>query len=312
MEILKFSAKISNIAVCAIVFLSLLCGCQNQKLYKESKILMGTVIEITSPDERAAAIAFEEIVRLDNLLSKYKEISDIWRLNKFGKAQVSQDTIYVVNKAKQFWKETAGAFDITVEPLLEIWGFKDQKYRIPSQEEINQVLKLVGTDKIIIDKANSTIEFKIENMAIDLGGIAKGYAVDKAVEKLKEMGIKDALINAGGDIFCLGKKYSKEWQIAIKDPRREGVIEDLRLRDKAIATSGDYEAYFIVNERHFAHIINPQTGYPCESGVISISVVADDCLTADALATSVFILGKDKGKQLVKRFNSRIVSLITQ
>ena len=312
MEILKFSAKISNITVWGIALLSLLCGCQNQKLYKESKILMGTVIEITSPDKRATAVAFKEIARLDNLLSKYKENSDIWQLNKFGKFTVSQDTIYVVNKARQFWRETAGAFDITVGPLLEIWGFKDKEYRIPTQEEINQTLKLVGTDKIIIDEANSTIEFKVENMAIDLGGIAKGYAVDKAVEKLKEVGIKDALINAGGDIFCLGEKYSGQWQIAIKDPRREGIIEDLRLRDKAIATSGDYEAYFIVNESHFAHIINPQTGYPCESGVISVSVVADDCLTADALATSVFILGKDKGEQLAKRFNSKIVSLVTQ
>jgi thiamine biosynthesis lipoprotein len=312
MENLKFSAKISNIAICGVVFLSLLCGCQNQKLYKKSKILMGTFIEITSSDERAAAIAFKEISRLDNLLSKYKENSDIWQLNKLGKARVSQDTIYVINKAKQFSKDTDGVFDITVEPLLEIWGFKDQQYRIPAQEEITEALKLVGTDKIIIDETNSTIEFKAENMAIDLGGIAKGYAVDKAVEKLKEIGIKDALINAGGDIFSLGEKFSGKWQIAIRDPRSQGVIKDLKLRDKAIATSGDYQAFFIVNERRLAHIINPQTGYPCESGVISVSVVADDCLTADALATSIFILGKDKGEQLAKRFNSRIVSFVTQ
>lgn len=312
METFKFSAKIFPVNAITIIALCLLSGCQGQQLHKQSKIALGTFIEITSSDERAGRIAFQEIERIENLLSKYRPDSDVWLVNKYGKAKVSQETIFVVNKARQFWQASNGAFDITVEPLMKIWGFQDKQYRIPPREEIEGALKLVGMDKVIVDEKGSRIELVIQGMAIDLGGIAKGYAVDRAVLKLREAGVRDALINAGGDIFCLGKKFSRAWQIAIKDPRGKGIVKDLILTDKAIATSGDYEVFFIVDEQRFSHIIDPKTGYPSQSGVVSVSIVADDCLTADALATSIFILGREKGRHLARRFNSDLASIVVQ
>lgn len=298
-----------------ITFVSLLfvlIGCGKQQLYRDEQVLLGTFVEVISPDKRAAQIVFEEINKVEGLLSKYKENSDIWRLNKFAKSKVSKETIYVVKMAKEFWRETGGAFDITVAPLLELWGFKDKNFRLPEKGEIDERLKHIGSDKIIIDEENNIIEFQNQNMEIDLGGIAKGYALDCAVVKLRQAGIRSALLNAGGDIYCLGKKFSKPWKIAIKHPRSERTIKILSLKDKAVATSGDYEQYFVKEDKRYSHILDPKTGFPAESGVISVTVIADDCLTADASATSIFILGKDRAGDLAKRFNAVVASIVMQ
>ncbi len=295
-----------------LILLIGLFGCQRQHLYKENQILMGTFVEVTSTDQRAGGIVFDEIERVENLLSKYKQNSDIWRLNKFGEARVSEETIYIIKKAKNFYKETEGAFDITVGPLLELWGFKDKKYKLPEQGDIKNTLGLIGSDKIILDEGGQYVQLQDNRMQLDLGGLAKGYALDCAVKKLKQAGIGDALLNAGGDIYCLGNKFSQPWRVAIRDPRTERFIKDLELKDKAVATSGDYEQYFFVKDERYSHILNPKTGFPSESGVISVTVVAGDCLSADALATSIFILGKSKGEKLVKKFNAKIVNIVME
>jgi thiamine biosynthesis lipoprotein len=293
-------------------FVIMLLSCSQQPLYKETQVLMGTFVEVISSDAAAAKIVFAEIKRIEGLLSNYQLESDIGRLNQLGKAQVSQDSLYVIKKAKEFWQMTDGAFDITVAPLLELWGFKDKHYRMPEKNEIDSLLKLIGSDKIIIDEENKSIEFAVKNIAVDLGAIAKGYAVDCAVKRLKEAGIKSALINAGGDIYCLGSNSGKPWKIAVRDSKSLGFAKILTLKDKAVATSGNYEQYFILDNKRYAHIFNPKSGYPAESGVVSVTVIAPDCLTADALATSIFVLGKDKGQELVKRLKGEIASIITE
>lgn len=264
--------------------------------------MMGTFVEVISPDQKAAAIVFKEITRVEDLLSKYKPESEVSRLNKAGKLAVSPDTFYIIKKSQEFWQVSNGAFDITVAPLIDLWGFTNKEYSLPPDAKIKNALSLIGTDKIILNDSDFVIQFKLSGMKIDLGGIAKGYAVDCAVRKLRENGITSCLVNAGGQIYCLGDRFGKSWKIAIRDPRKENFSGYLELENQAVATSGDYEQYFIKDGRRYSHIINPKTGYPVDSGVDSVTVIAPNGLTADALATAIFVLGKEKGELLAKNY----------
>jgi len=279
-----------------------LLGCQSKTLQRNSYVMMGTVVEVISPDGRAAEIACAELKRIEDLLSKYKATSEISRLNKLGVLTASPETIYIMKEAKKFWLATAGAFDVTIGPLADIWGFTEKDCRLPDRPEIKQKLRLIGFDKVSIDEVNRMIKFNLPGMKVDLGAIAKGYAVDCAIKKVKEAGIKSCLINAGGDIYCLGDKFGSPWNVAVQDPRSKSFISYLKLKDQAVATSGDYEQYFLKGKKRYFHIFNPKTGYPADSGVIAVTVIARDCLTADALATSIMVLGKEKGLKLAENF----------
>ncbi|MDP3731425.1 MAG: FAD:protein FMN transferase [Candidatus Omnitrophota bacterium] len=293
-----------------LLLVTLLFGCQDKTLHKDTQVMMGTFVEVISPDKEAPNIVFTEIRRVENLLSKYKEDSEIAKLNKLGKLKVGPETFYVLQKAKDFWQFSEGVLDITVGPLVDLWGFSDKKYYLPKDKEIKQALSRVGFDKIIFNIDDNMVEFKIPGMKIDLGAIAKGYAVDCAVRKLKEHQIKSCLINAGGQIYCLGDKFGRPWRIAVRGPRNKGFWDYLKLKDEAVATSGDYEQYFMNKGKRYAHIVNPKTGYPSNSGIVSVTVIAPDGLTADALTTSIFILGKDKGMELAKKFTDVKVEII--
>ena len=292
---------------CSIV---LLFGCQNQKLYKDTQLMLGTFVEVISPHRQAPGIVFIEIKRIENLLSKYNPESEVSKLNKLGNLKVSPETFYIIKKSKEFWQVSDGAFDITVAPLVDLWGFTDKKYSVPEEERIKNVLELVGTDKIIFNIDDNVIKFSVSGMKIDLGAIAKGYAVDCAVKKLKENNIKSCLINAGGQIYALGDKFGLTWKIAVRNPRGKDVIDYLALKDKAVSTSGDYEQYFIKGKKRYAHIFNPKTGYPADSGVISVTVIAQDGITCDALSTAIFVLGKEKGQELAQKFPGVEVRII--
>ncbi len=296
------SGAVALSTTCYLLITVFLCGCQNKPLYQETRVLMGTFVKVTSNSASAAGIAFKEMQRVADLLSKYKSDSEISVLNRTGKLKASPETYYIIKKAEEFWRLSGGAFDITVGPLMDLWGFTDKKYRIPQKEEIQKTLARIGFDKIIFHEADNVIEFKISGMRLDLGAIAKGYAVDCAVKKLKEKGITSCLINAGGQIYCLGDNYGRPWKVAIRNPRGKGVFRYLELSNKAVATSGDYEQFFVSAAKRYAHIIDPKTGYPVESGLISVTIVADSGLDCDALSTAVFVLGKEKGDILTERF----------
>lgn len=306
-----------------VLSLAFIAGCRNNPLYKDTEVIMGTFVEVISPDRQAAGIVFEEIKRIDALMSKYKENSEISQLNRTGRMALGPDTFYVLKKAKEFWVLSNGAFDITVGPLMDLWGFTEKKYHVPVAAQINKTLRLVGTDKIVFNKINNVVKFKFPGMKIDLGGIAKGYAVDSAVGKLKQKEIKSCLINAGGQIYCLGDKpphqsfwcrgkSGEPWSVAVRNPRKPGFIDYLKLKDQSVATSGDYEQYFKNKEKRYGHILDPKTGYPAQSGVISVTVIASDGLTADALSTAVFVLGKKNGLELVKRFPGVRVEIVEE
>lgn len=303
-----------KILALSIVLLFLAADAEPAQL-KKSRVYLGTIVEITITDQdksrqqinKAIAKAFSEIKRIEDLVSRFKSGSDIGRINSFGHenpVKVTPETIKLIEQSVEFSRLTDGAFDITVYPLIEVWGIEDNgKQQIPPTSQLNQAKDLVGYQNIKVIKEEQSVFLTKPGMSLDLGGIAKGYAVDKAIETLRGAGIKNALVNAGGDIYALGGKNTNEkWQVALQHPRRkDSSLTVLRLEDQACATSGDYQRYIEIKGERFSHIINPQSGYPCQDVPASVTVLAKDCLTADALATSVFVLGPEKGIELINR-----------
>ena len=283
---------------------------ETTQLYRDNRLLMGTFWEIVSPDKRASAIVFAEAGRIENLLSKYIPDSEISRLNRTGKLKVSPDTFYIIKRSKEFWQISQGAFDISVAPLVDLWGFTSQKFNVPAEDLIKATLKLVGSDKIILHEKDNVVEFKLPGMKIDLGAIAKGFALDCAVKLLKEKNINSCLINAGGQVYALGEKSGHPWKVAIQSPRKQEITGTLELKNKSASTSGDYEQFFFNNGKRYCHIINPATGYPADAGIFSVTVVANNSLTADALSTTIFVLGKSKGAELAAKFNNIEIKII--
>ncbi len=203
---------------------------------------------------------------------------------------------YLLRESMKIHKNTDGCFDITVGPLKEAWGFSNGHHRIPTGEEINRLLTVVGMDKIKIKTHEVVLP---EQMKLDWGGIAKGYGVDLASQALREMNIQRGFINAGGDIFCWGRNPdSKDWKIGIEHPRKSGFLGILSLTDQGAATSGDYQRFFIKNGMRYHHIFNPSTGYPAR-GRQSVTVMGPEVLFCDALSTALFV-SKEPEKILKK------------
>ncbi|MBU4252226.1 MAG: FAD:protein FMN transferase [Candidatus Omnitrophica bacterium] len=275
-----------------------------KRLYHDNRLLMGTFWQVSSPNKQASGIVFSEASSIEQLLSKYIPASEISRLNRLGKLKVSADTFYIIKKSLEFYRQTQGAFDITVAPLVDLWGFTGQNFQKPGADKIRAVLELVGSDKIILHEKDNVVEFKLPGMKIDLGAIAKGFALDCAVKKLKENNIASCLINAGGQVYALGDNFGQSWKIAIQGARKPEITGILKLKNKSASTSGDYQQYFLRGNKRYGHILNPKTGYPAESGISSVTVIADSALEADALSTSVFVLGKEKAKALAMKFNN--------
>ena len=289
------------------------------ELYHRTYLLMGTFVEITIPEKNDKLLegTIEKMKSLEALMSTYKKDSEVSQINSLGKGQlkkVSPEVYEVIERAIYFSKITDGAFDITVSPLLKLWHFEEGKLKeIPSQEKINEALKSVGWQNIILSPEKE-VGFTKQNMSIDLGGIATGYIVDKGITYLKEKGIKSALINAGGDIYCLGEKDKGElWNVGIRNPRKKNeTIGTLKLKDKGVTTSGDYEKFFILNGKRFCHIINPQIGYPVDNSVIQVTVVAGTCTDADVLATALMVIGKEKGLKLIENLKDTEAVIIEE
>lgn len=291
------------------LFSSVLCGC-GKPLYRETEIVMGTFVEAASSEPRAAGIAFREFRRLDKIFSLYDETSELSRLNKTGELEVSDDLFEVVKKAKEAYVKTDGAFDATVAPLALLWKKAIRENRVPAEADVRKALSSVGMEKVDLDEASRTIRLA-SGVMLDLGGVAKGYAVDRAVAKLRDAGIASALVNAGGNMFCLGKNQGRPWRVGIQDPRIAHHLKGrLELEDRGVATSGDYEQFFIWNQKRYSHIIDTKTGYPADSGIVSATVTAPDALTADILSTTLVVVGKEKGSSVLKRFPGASAKLI--
>lgn len=284
-----------------LLCIAMLTACQNSdenKKVSKDIFAMDTYMTVTAYGKNAengVNKAVDEINRLETVLSAEKQESDIYKLNKTGSGTLSTDTKNIVSKALEINKTTNGAFDISIYPLMVKWGFTTQKYNVPSKNEISKLLKDVDSSKIIFDEKSGNIKLK-ENMKIDLGGIAKGYTSNRVMQIFKECGVKSGLVSLGGNVQALGTKTDgTAWQIAIENPDKSSdYIGVVSVKDKAVITSGGYERYFEKNGKTYHHILDPETGYPAESGVKSVTIVSDDGTLADALSTSLFVMGKEK------------------
>ena len=260
---------------------------------------MDTYMTVTAYGAKAQEAVDEaeaEIQRLDELLSTGNEESEIAQLNQNKNATLSEDAGYLVERALELNKETDGAFDIAIYPVMEAWGFPTQNYQVPTADTLESLLKLADASQIIYDENSRKISFDREGMKIDLGGIAKGYTSSRIMDIYKENNISSGLVNLGGNVQALGTKPDgSKWRVAVQSPDdTEDYLGILSVEDKAVITSGGYERYFEQDGKTYHHIIDPKTGYPAENGLTSVTVVSEDGTLADGLSTSLFIMGKEE------------------
>lgn len=272
--------------------------------FVQAQYIMGTIIRIEiyseSPEKARLALqsAFSEIRKYDQILSNYKPDSEIMKVMKTASdkyTKVSPELFEILKKSLYFSEITDGYFDITVGPLVKLWGFKNKNFRFPEKDQINQVLGITGYRNIFLNPYESSIYLDKKGMEIDFGAIGKGFAIDKAVEILKSLGIKSAVIDSVSNQYYLGSPPGKEyWHVGIKNPRDpEKVIKYLKLKNQAISSSGDYEQYFFYEGRRYSHIINPKTGYPISEIAIACTVISNNSADADALSTAVLLMPAD-------------------
>jgi len=293
--------KKKQLVIFGLVVLCLIFGekCPKAEFITQTQIIMTTTVTIVADaSSRDVQEAFEAIKKVDSLMNHYNPKSEVSILNQCKKAKVSSQLKEVILKALYFSRITDGAFDITVGPLVSLWYRMEREKRLPTSEELENTLSLIGSQDIGIDDNN--VWFKKKGMKLDLGVIAKGYAVDKAIEILKEKGVKNVLVNAGGDMYCLGEGPQGKWKVGIQHPRKtREIVEVIEISNRGVATSGDYHRYYTILGKRFGHIINPSTGLPVEDIPTSVTIIASDAITADALATGVFVLGPRKGMELI-------------
>ncbi len=273
---------------------------------RRTQFIMGTLVEITishsDPDiiQAVTTQAFDEMKRIELLMSTYLPDSEISRINRAaGKnaIPVSPEVEEVIREGLYWAEQSGGAFDITIEPLVQLWDFDGEKEIIPGKNTLRKTASLVNYRNIEIK--DHTVRLKKRGMAINVGGLAKGYAVDRAISILRGM-VPNGIVNAGGDMFAFGQKNKQTpWNIGLQHPRKPtDLLAAFAVKNQAVATSGDYQRYFIKNGVRYHHIFDPQTGKPARL-MISATIITTEVVDADALATAVFVMGPDKGIEWV-------------
>ena len=275
----------------------LLFNCTGKE-FSYSRFIIGGPCEIKfsyHSDKTAQKIISQiddELVRIDSLLNRFSEKSLVSELNRNLRVKAPGDIIYLFSLSDSVAQLTDGLFDISIAPLVEIWGFYKHEFKAPDFVEVEKIKKLVDYRKIQLKNDSIIIP---EGMKVDLGGIAQGFAADRVKMVLKKYNVISALINIGGEIAVIGQSpKGRPWRIGIKNPRGEGIIETVELKDEALSTSGDYEKFFIINNKRYPHIINPKTGFPARD-FVSVTIFAKNAAFADAIATATAIMGPEKG-----------------
>ncbi|HEV2663277.1 MAG TPA: FAD:protein FMN transferase [Blastocatellia bacterium] len=283
--------------------------------YEDSRVSMGcvyTVVVYGHDPARlrdAAAAALDEVDRIDRLMSHYKNDSELSMVNReAAKAPVKVDPeLYdFIAECLRYSRESEGAFDITVGPLMKAWGFFRGEGRMPGEAELAEARGRVGYGRVILNQKDGTIFFDKAGVEIDLGGIAKGYAVDRAVAVLKQCGVTSALVSAGGStIYALGAPPGKPaWEIEVQDPaERDRIATRVRLKDRALSVSGSNEKFFELNGARYSHVMDPRTGWPVQ-GILSVAVISDDGTSGDALDNVFFVLGVERGRACLHEFSA--------
>jgi thiamine biosynthesis lipoprotein len=281
---------------------------------------MGTTyhIKVVTSDSEGVNGLKEKIDRrlaeINRVFSTYIKDSEISRFNRLKQAgekfPVSDDFIQLMHVAAKIHQLSEGAWDGTVNPLVDLWGFgpKQRQPRKPPAAQIKAIMQTVGFDRIRVEEPN----FLVKNLAtvtLDLNSIAKGFAVDQVSELVAAGGFGNYLVEIGGEVYAAGVRADgKNWRVGINRPRKDAAFNEVykavSIGDQAFATSGDYRNFFEIDGQRYSHVIDPRTGYPVSNGVVSVSIIADNCTLADGLATAIMVMGAEKGIQLVNRLDN--------
>ncbi len=297
------------------LLLLLLVGCQQKEPesfepISQNKFLLGTIVNITLYDNPQQSIFDEIFTAIEEIETKMTinnaTTSEIIEINHEAgnkAVKVSQETFDVIKTGLEYSKLSQGRFDITVGPLVKLWeiGFEDA--HVPNPLEIEESLTLINYENVELNEDELTVKLTEPNMMIDLGGIAKGYAADVAASILKKHGNQQAIINLGGNVYAYGEKTNKEtWKVGVQNPfsLRGEYLGIAKVKNKSIVTSGTYERFFEQDGVTYHHILDPKTGYPVENGLMSVTIIADSSMTADALSTIAFTLGIEEGLKLIE------------
>jgi len=273
-----------------------------------AEFALGTVCTITLFDQGKDSIyndIFNRLREIDNRMSVNISASDVSRINAAAGIEpvlVHEDTFKVIERAVYFARLSGGAFDPSVGPFVSLWGISSDNPRVPSQTEIVEVLPLINWRDIELDAQMSSVFLTRRGMALDLGAIAKGYAADEAAAIIKRAGIKRAIIDLGGNIFTCGEKSDKSpWKVGIQNPndKRGEYIGIVQVTEKSVVTSGVYERFFEKDGIRYHHIFSTSDGYPAENELLSVTIIAPNSMDADALSTSAFVMGYEKGATLI-------------
>ena len=292
-----------------------------------SRTVMGTfarIVVVAEEEETAEAAVengFEEIFRVEGLMSSYIPDSDTGRVNAHAfdsPVQVSAETFEVIERSIEFAKITDGAFDITVGPLIDLFKEAEKKQIMPSQQQIEEAKSATGFEKIILDRDNLTIKFSADRMRLDLGGIAKGFAIDQAIRAIMKLPVSGAMVDIGGDIMSMGLTADgRNWRIGLEDPGHpSGPLEIpenlmvLELTNMAVTTSGDYRRFSLIGQTRINHIIDSSAGLGANK-LSSVTIIAGNAADADALATAVTVMGKEKGMKLIEGLPDTEAVIIT-
>ena len=326
--ILKKSRKRIASLLLVIMTAGLLTACnsnnsnQNKDEVAEADAFaMGTVISQKVYGKNGQAVIDEtnkKMADLEALLTFNAPEGDIYKLNEnAGKKNVALDpeTVKIINKAQEISELSKGAFDVTIGPVVKSWGIGTNQEHVPTKEELKKLLTLVNYKDLYVDEKSAGL--KKAGQMVDLGGIAKGYAGDVARDIYKKNGIQSAFINLGGNVVTLGNKPDgSPWRVGIRNPRPSGIeggeiVGAVSVTGKAVVTAGDDQRYFEADGQRYHHIIDPHTGYPARSDLMSVTLVTDSSLDADAIDTAVFILGLEKGKELIRQYGGIEAVFIT-
>jgi FAD:protein FMN transferase len=297
-------------------------GAGRANVTERAGVAMGSSLVVTavSPDAEAARrgiqLVFDEFATLEERLSVWKAGSDVERINAAaGKTPVvvSADTIEVLLLAIEAGDRTGGKFDVTFGVLSGLWKFDhDQDNSFPDPTVIRRRLPLIDYQQLVVDRAARTAFLRRAGMRLHLGGIGKGFAIDRAAGILRAHGLRDFMIQAGGDLYVAGRRNDRPWRVAIRDPRgpADRLIAALDLTGGTFSTSGDYERFFMHNGTRYHHILDPDSGQPAH-GLRSVTVVAERAVDADTLSTGIFVMGAEKGMALVERLSGIDAVLVT-
>jgi len=308
------------------IFGSILTGCTNNDAkpsepLTKTNYLLGTQVSITLYDNQKDEIideAFQRISEIEAKMSINNESpSEITKLNEASGIQevkLSEDTFFVLEKGKYYSQLSDGKFDITIGPLVKLWNIGTPEATIPDEKILSEKLDLVDYNKLTLNKEKSTAKLELSGMIVDLGGIAKGYAADEVAAILKKHGVKHAIINLGGNILAFGSNVNgNPWKIGIQDPynTRNDYLGIVEVVDKSVVTSGIYERYFEKDGVRYHHILDPKTGYPADNGLAGVSIITDKSIDADGLSTSTFLLGVEKGLELIESLDNTEAIFVT-